>query len=63
MSNALAGQGESTKWNLMVNAAKRGATEAGYKVKRVPGRGLSNVVEMTKDGKTVQAAIRAKPCA
>jgi hypothetical protein len=46
------------KWRLLVEAAKAGALAQGYKLTRVPGRGLSNVWNVEKDGKTKVAAIR-----
>jgi hypothetical protein len=46
------------KWALMVAAAKRGAKAQGYELERVPGRGLSNIWTISKDGKTQRAAIR-----
>jgi hypothetical protein len=42
----------------MVGAALKGAKEAGFAMKRQPGRGLSNTYEMTKDGKTQIASVR-----
>lgn len=45
-------------WQVLVYAAKKGAGEAGYTMARVPGRGLSNVWNVQKDGKTQVAAIR-----
>ena len=42
----------------MVAAAKQGAEADGYELKRVPGRGLSNIWTITKDGKAQRAAIR-----
>lgn len=43
---------------FLVEAAKRGAHDAGYHLSRVPGRGLSNVWNIEKDGRTIRAAIR-----
>ncbi len=45
-------------WRVLVHAAKKGAADAGYTMSRLPGRGLSNVWEVKKDGKTHVAAIR-----
>lgn len=45
-------------WRLMVSAALEGAQKLGYSVNKRPGRGLSNTYELTKDGKTVIAAVR-----
>jgi hypothetical protein len=58
MANRLEGFGETVKWRLMVEAAKRGAKAQGYELERVPGRGLSNIWKISKDGKTQLAAIR-----
>ncbi|MEZ5792346.1 MAG: hypothetical protein R3D34_16700 [Nitratireductor sp.] len=48
----------SKKWHLMVAAAKQSLEEKGYDLERVPGRGLSNIWKVTKDGKTQTASIR-----
>lgn len=58
MTNRLEGLSETVKWRLMVEAAKKGATSQGYALQRVPGRGLSNIWTITKDGKTQRASIR-----
>ncbi len=58
MANRLKKMGESASWHLMVGAALKGAKEAGFAMKRQPGRGLSNTYEMTKDGKTQIASVR-----
>lgn len=58
MANHLEGLSETVKWHLMTDAAKRGAEAAGYTLERVPGRGLSNLWTITKDGKSQKAAIR-----
>ena len=42
----------------LVEAAKKGAAAQGYCLSRMPGRGLSNVWNVTKDGKTMVASIR-----
>ena len=42
----------------MVAAAKQGAKAQGYELERVPGRGLSNIWTITRDGKGQRAAIR-----
>ncbi len=44
--------------NLLVDAAKQAAEKEGYKLQRVPGRGLSNIWNMEKDGKTEKVSIR-----
>lgn len=56
--NRLKEMGESAAWRLMVGAAVEGAKEAGYALKRQPGRGLSNTWEVTKDGVTKIASVR-----
>jgi hypothetical protein len=58
MANHLEGLSETVKWHLMTDAAKQGAEAAGYTLERVPGRGLSNLWTITKDGKSQKAAIR-----
>jgi len=58
MANRLEGLSETTKWHLMVEAAKRAAIAQGYALDRVPGRGLSNIWMITKDGKSRKASIR-----
>ena len=49
---------QSARWNLLVEAAKRALRHAGYSLTRVPGRGLSNMYEVTRDGKNQRIAIR-----
>ncbi len=51
-------QVEQSDWQLMVDAAKRGLIEAGYRLTRMPGRGMSNVWSIELDGKVQTAAIR-----
>ncbi|MCP1757811.1 hypothetical protein [Bradyrhizobium elkanii] len=58
MANVLEGLTETVKWHLMVEAAKRGLEANGYKFDREPGRGLSNVWTITKDGKSQKASVR-----
>jgi len=58
MPNRLEGLSETVKWRLMTDAAKRGAETAGYTLERVPGRGLSNIWSVTKNGETQRASIR-----
>src|SRR5580658_2824944 len=45
-------------WRVLVHGAKKGAAEAGYTMSRLPGRGLSNVWQVQKNGKAQIAAIR-----
>jgi hypothetical protein len=58
MSTRLKVMGQGAAWRLMVRGALKGAEQAGYTLKRQPGRGLSNTYEMTKDGKTKVASVR-----
>lgn len=58
MANVLEGLSETVKWHLMVHAAKRGLEVNGYKSDREPGRGLSNVWTITKNGQSEKASIR-----
>jgi hypothetical protein len=58
MPNRLKEMGESAAWHLMVRGAIKGAEQAGYTLKRQPGRGLSNTYEVTKNGKTQVASVR-----
>lgn len=58
MANLLTDLSETVRWHLLVNAAKRAADAQGYSMERVPGRGLSNIWNVTKDGETKVASIR-----
>jgi len=58
MTNRLNQLGGGPAWRLMVAAARRGAEEAGYKLERLPGRGLSNVYAARKNGETRTFSIR-----
>jgi hypothetical protein len=58
MSNHLDTMSASGRWQLMVEAAKRGAAEQGYKMRRMPGRGLSNIWNLDKDGTSQLTSIR-----
>jgi hypothetical protein len=58
MANLFDGHDETTKWRLMVGAAKSALDQAGYSMSKIPGRGLSNVWNLEKDGKTKAACIR-----
>ncbi len=51
-------ESESAKWHLMVDAAKQGAERAGFKLYRLPGRGLSNVWSLEKAGQGRVTSIR-----
>lgn len=58
MKNSFNALSASARWRVLVEAAKQGAVDEGYTLRRVPGRGLSNVWNMQKDGKTQVASIR-----
>ena len=58
MANLLENLSETVRWHLLVNAAKKAADAEGYSMERVPGRGLSNIWNVTKDGETKVASIR-----
>lgn len=58
MPNLLSELSESVRWRLMVDAAKKGMAAQGYSLARVPGRGLSNIWTVSKDGKSKMASIR-----
>ena len=49
---------DSDSWQFLVDAAKRAVEELGYRSHRIPGRGLSNVWKLEKDGTTQSASIR-----
>jgi hypothetical protein len=58
MANEFIAKNSSERWHLLVGAAKRTLERAGYTMTRVPGRGLSNVWTIEKDGKKETASIR-----
>jgi hypothetical protein len=58
MANLFHGRDETTKWRLMVGAAKAAISQGGYSMTKIPGRGLSNVWNLEKGGKTRPACIR-----
>lgn len=58
MNNLLKDLSETVRWRLLVDAAKKAAEGQGYSLTRVPGRGLSNVWNITKGSKTKVASIR-----
>jgi hypothetical protein len=58
MSNILRELSETVRWHLLVNATKTALEAQGYSLDRVPGRGLSNIWNISKDGKTQVASIR-----
>jgi hypothetical protein len=49
---------ESEGWKFMVDAAKRGLEGEGYRLKRLPGRGLSNVWKAEREGKFHSVSVR-----
>ena len=58
MTNRLKALPETQKWHLLVNAALKAIEADGYTINRVPGRGLSNIWNVEKDGKKQIAAVR-----
>lgn len=56
--NVLEPLSETQRWHLMGAAAKRAAEEAGYQLSKMPGKGLSQVYSIRKDGITKKACIR-----
>lgn len=58
MTNTFDGMSETVRWRLMVDAAKKGVVAQGYSLARVPGRGLSNIWNVTRNGTTAMASIR-----
>jgi hypothetical protein len=58
MANLFDGLSETARWRLLVDAAKKALIAQGYALSRVPGRGLSNIWNVSKDGKTRKVAIR-----
>ncbi len=46
------------KWLELVDTARRGAVDLGYKMERVPKKGLSNIWQMTKGDQSQRVAIR-----
>lgn len=49
---------EADSWQFLVEAAKRGVEAQGFELERVPGRGLSNVWNLKRDGAVQPASIR-----
>jgi hypothetical protein len=58
MSNEFNQMPDPQAWAVLVGAAKRAIEAQGYALKRVPGRGRSNVWEIERKGKTERASIR-----
>ena len=58
MSEIFSSASQSVRWAALVEAAKRGAEKQGYSITREPGRGLSNIWKLEKDGKVQLGAIR-----
>lgn len=58
MANLFDGYDETAKWRLMVGTGKSALEGAGFSMAKIPGRGLSNVWSIEKDGKKQTACIR-----
>lgn len=58
MTNLSSEQNVTIKWKMLVEAAKKAAAAQGYALERLPGRGLSNIWQLTKGGKTKVTSIR-----
>jgi len=58
MSNKFTEMSDTETWAILVGAVKRAAEEKGYRLKRVPGRGRSNVWIVKKGSKELRASIR-----
>jgi hypothetical protein len=58
MTAEIAGLSNAEAWRLLVTAARMAAEASGYATKRLPGRGLSNVWWIEKEGIARRAAIR-----
>jgi hypothetical protein len=58
MANRLDTISDASSRRLLVDTAKKAAEAEGYKLTRVPGRELSDIWNLERDGKTQAAAIR-----
>lgn len=58
MTNVFKQMGAGPRWNFLVAAARKGMEDAGWEMKRKPGRGLSNTWVQTKQEQSFTAAIR-----
>lgn len=58
MTNRLNSLPEGQRWRLLVDAALKAMEAEGYSLNRVPGRGLSNIWNVEKNGKKFVASIR-----
>lgn len=58
MANKFKQMTNSEAWELLASAATRGLEEQGYELKRLPGRGRSNVYTAEIDGKSFRTSIR-----
>jgi hypothetical protein len=58
MANRFDALPSAIRWRVLVDAGKQAAREQGYLLSRVPGRGLSNVWSLKKDGKSQLASLR-----
>jgi hypothetical protein len=54
----MAKQAETDTWQFLVNAAKRGVEELGFELEKQPGRGLSNIWTLRRNGTSQSASIR-----
>jgi hypothetical protein len=58
MANRFLEMSDSETWNILSSAIGRAASEQGWALNRVPGRGRANVWELNKDGKKQSASFR-----
>ena len=58
MANQLENIPDQRSWHILVGAAKQAASQQGLSLRRIPGRGRSNVWDMTGDGKSQRVSIR-----
>lgn len=58
MSNSFKQLSASVRWSVLVEGVKKAAQSKGYTMTRHPGRGLSNIWDLTRNGETRVAAIR-----
>ena len=57
MKNILDVLSKSDKWRLLINSAKEAVRSQGYALERVPGRVLSNLWHLTRNGQTQRACV------
>ena len=58
MSNQFNDMSDSQTWNILVGAATRALEDNGFKLKRLPGRGRSNIWEIEENGQHRRVSIR-----